>query len=51
MNAYGLGAPLPTVTSKVEISNSCNCCCFPWRKKKVKENLEIVRVAQQALKK
>ena len=51
MQSFGLGAPLPTVRSKVEINNSCNCCCFPWRRKiKVMPETEIVRVATKVYK-
>ena len=52
MNGIGLGAPaIPKVSSRVEITNSCNCCCFPRRRKITKEEMEIVRTVSQVLKK
>lgn len=31
----------PKVSSRVEINNSCNCCCFPWRRAKRIDPSEI----------
>lgn len=45
MQGSAIGPPIATVHSKIEVNNSCNCCCFPWRRRKqaIDAMTEIVR--------
>lgn len=34
MNGSTVNPPLATVNSQISVNNSCNCCCFPWRRRR-----------------
>lgn len=41
MQSSGLSERLPTISNRVEVNNSCNCCCFPRRRAKRIDPSEI----------
>lgn len=45
MQGSAVGPPIATVHSRIEVNNSCNCCCFPWRRKRtdIDKMVEIIR--------
>lgn len=50
MQGSAIGQPIATVHSKIEVNNSCNCCCFPWRRRRqqIDALTEIVRTDRKA---
>lgn len=44
MNSSPINTPIVKAHSHIEVSDSCNCCCFNFRRKKrIPLNAEIVR--------
>ena len=46
----GLDAPsITSNTGRIEANNSCNCCCFPWirRKDQIEAEIQIERSLQR----
>ena len=49
MQGSSVNPPLATVNSQIEVNNSCNCCCFPWRRstRQIDATTEIVRTEKK----
>lgn len=41
MNGPAENPPLATINSTVSVNNSCNCCCFPWRRRRKEAESQV----------